>query len=96
MNFTITKLTTENFKSFKNFSIEFGQKTIISGDNETGKSTVYDAILYCLIGKNSLGETQFEVVPTGAENEISPKVELECLIGEKPLTLTRIYQSKGL
>lgn len=64
------------------------------GDNETGKSTVYDAILYCLIGKNSLGETQFVAVPIGAENEISPKVELECLIDEKPVTLTRIYQSK--
>lgn len=94
MNFTIKKLTVENFKSFKFFEVEFGDKTTIKGDNETGKSTVYDAILWCLIGKNSLGETQFEMLPMGAENEISPKVELECLLDDKPVTLTRVYQAK--
>ena len=95
MKFTIKKLTVENFKSFKFFEVEFGNRsTTIKGDNETGKTTVYDAILWCLVGKNSLGETQFEMLPMGAENEISPKVELECLLDDKPVTLTRVYQAK--
>ncbi len=95
MKFTIKKLTVENFKSFKFFEVEFGNKsTTIKGDNETGKTTVYDAILWCLIGKNSLGETQFEMLPMGAENEISPEVELECLLDDKPVTLARVYQAK--
>jgi DNA repair exonuclease SbcCD ATPase subunit len=95
MNFTIKELVAENFKSFKRFGVEFGNKsTTFKGDNETGKSTIYDAILWCLIGKNSLGEMQFDMLPLGAENEISPKVELECLLDDKPVTLTRIYQAK--
>ena len=94
MKFTIKKLTVENFKSFKFFEVEFGDKTTIKGDNETGKTTVYDAILWCLIGKKSLGETQFDMLPLGSENEISPKVELECLLDDKPVTLTRVYQAK--
>lgn len=99
--FIINSAQIEWFKCFSGLvKIEFGEKaTFISGDNETGKSSLADAIAYCLTGKTSEGESTFTIVPIGAEKEgISPSVTLECVIREegkpdKPVTLTRTYKA---
>lgn len=99
--FIINSAQIEQFKCFSGLvKIEFGEKsTSISGDNETGKSSLADAIAYCLTGKTSEGESTFTIVPIGAEKEgISPSVTLECVIREegkpdKPVTLTRTYKA---
>lgn len=99
--FIIKSAQIEQFKCFSGLvKIEFGEKsTSISGDNETGKSSLADSIAYCLTGKTSEGESTFTIVPIGAEKEgISPSVTLECVIREegkpdKPVTLTRTYKA---
>lgn len=99
--FIIKSAQIEQFKCFSGLvKIEFGEKsTSISGDNETGKSSLADSIAYCLTGKTSEGESTFTIVPIGAEKEgISPSVTLECVIKEdgkpdKPVTLTRTYKA---
>lgn len=99
--FIITSAQIEQFKCFSGLvKVEFGEKaTFISGDNETGKSSLADAIAYCLTGKTSEGESTFTIVPIGMEKDgISPSVTLECVIREegkpdKPVTLTRTYKA---
>ena len=99
--FIIKSAQIEQFKCFSGLvKVEFGEKaTFISGDNETGKSSLADAIAYCLTGKTSEGESTFTIVPIGMEKDgISPSVALECVIREegkpdKPVTLTRTYKA---
>lgn len=52
------KLHLENFKIHKNLDIEFYNKNIIIGENGTGKSTIFHAILFSLFGstvKDAIG-----------------------------------------
>lgn len=99
--FIIASAQIEQFKCFSGLvKVEFGEKaTFISGDNETGKSSLADAIAYCLTGKTSEGESTFTIVPIGMEKDgISPSVALECLVKEdgkpdKPVTLLRTYKA---
>ena len=59
----IKSLEIKNFKSFRERTVEFGDATTISGQNTSGKTTVFDAFTWLLFGKDSLGNTQFEVRP---------------------------------
>ena len=63
-------------------------------DNAVGKTSFASAILWALTGKSVDGESGFEIVPIGKYGEVSPSVELECVIGEKPVTLKRVYEAK--
>ena len=54
MEIKILKIKIENFKKVKQFELELnGDNVNISGDNETGKTTLVDAFTWCLFGKNS-------------------------------------------
>jgi len=53
MNIIIKSLKLHNFKKFKDFEIKFNDKyNVIIGDNESGKSTILQAIDLCLSGSN--------------------------------------------
>lgn len=97
MKIIFKKIKIENFKNLDFIETEFWNKTYIYGANETGKTTFADAISYVLIGKNSLGESQFEFIPINSEG-LSPKVELEIQIEDnkniKTVKLVRMYQAK--
>lgn len=85
------ELKIENFKSIENMSIVFKDKTVIRGANETGKSTIADSISWVLTGKNSLGDSTFNIVPIGSVG-ISPTVELKMsyniIVDDKEYTRT--------
>lgn len=50
----LKKLEIRNFKGIKDLAITFtDQETVISGDNGTGKTTIFDAFLWLLFGKDS-------------------------------------------
>src|SRR5690606_23813066 len=54
----ITKLKLKNFKRFDTFSVDFGDNiNILVGDNESGKSSVIEAINLILGGSRSKIET---------------------------------------
>lgn len=53
MKIELKTMTLHNFKKERSKTITFAHNTIISGGNETGKSTVYDAYLWCLFGTTS-------------------------------------------
>lgn len=86
-----------NFKGIKNLEANFGCYTQISGDNGTGKSSVYDAYLWCLFGKNYEGK-ELPVQPLTKDNEVVHKVdtvvELELDIDGAKMTVKRVQKEK--
>ena len=54
---TLKKLSLQNFKVVKDYTVEFDDVTTISGENGTGKTTIFDAFLWCLFGKDSSDRT---------------------------------------
>ena len=95
MRFTLKKISLNNFKGFEKMDVEFSpESTLIEGDNETGKTTLYDAFCYCLSKKSSDGSTDFGIKPNFATEIVSPSVEVEAEIDEKPVALKRVYQAK--
>lgn len=66
-------MTLQNFKKVRSKTINFGQKVIISGGNETGKSTIYDAYLWCLFGVTSRPDTTVQTLDMN--NNVIHKLE---------------------
>ena len=66
-----------NFKGFKNFRFTpNGKNATVFGDNGTGKTTIYDGVSYLLFDKDSLGQGEFNIKPTGmVGSELTP---IEC------------------
>ena len=70
MNVTLNKLTIRSFKGIKSFDADFdGAHAVIKGANATGKTTVYDAFLWLLFGKDSTGRKDFELRPLDKDNQ---------------------------
>ena len=83
MNVKIDRLTIRNFKGIQDLSIQFGGKDAdVYGDNATGKTTISDAFMWALFGKNSEGKADFGVKPARSDGttirgvETSVEVEL--------------------
>lgn len=55
----VKNIKIKNFKCFKIFEADFSSKNIIIGDNAEGKTSIYDAYLWCLFGKNSEDKKEF-------------------------------------
>ncbi len=65
----LNKLRIENFKGIKSFVGDFdGTHSVIEGKNGAGKTSVYDAFLWLLFGKDSQGKSDFEVRPEDSNN----------------------------
>lgn len=94
MNIRIIKLTLTNFKCFRDKEITFGDDvTTILGRNGAGKTTISDAILWCLFGKNSEGQSDFDIKTHGEDGKPIPhldhSVELELKCDTGNITLRR-------
>lgn len=71
----LKKLRMVYFKGFKDFEVEFNDdRTVISGRNESGKSTIGDAWFWLLFGKDSLGSADFQI-KTIVDGKVVEKVE---------------------
>ncbi|CUM87510.1 chromosome segregation protein [Dorea longicatena] len=66
----------QNFKGCKDRTIEFGEKTRISGANATGKTTIFDAFTWLLFGKDSLGSSDFDIRPLDADGKMADRIEI--------------------
>lgn len=94
-NIKLNKLTIRNFKGIKSYELHLdGKNANISGDNGTGKTTLYDAFLWCLFSKDSTNKSVFDWKPLdkdGAEiNHLESEVIAELDIDGKTTTLSRI------
>lgn len=64
MQLIFKEITISNFKGIANLHIDFTEnKNILEGENGIGKTSVLDAITWCLFGKNFADEKLFKITP---------------------------------
>lgn len=93
-------LELSNFKCHKHLKIDFnGQNAAIYGDNATGKTSVYDALMWLLFSKDSQGngEKNIEIKPLGEggtvkDHDAITSVETVLSVNGEQITLRRTLQ----
>lgn len=80
----IKRLTIENFKGLRRTVLSFNGNAVIGGRNATGKSTVRDAFLWLLFGKDGQGKADFAVKPRGGDGSETHNLisSVEAIIGD--------------
>lgn len=73
----LTNLKISNFKGVKSFDRNFSSRTVISGANATGKTTLFDAFTWLLFGKNSEDKKDFGIKPLTSDNKPVHRVDIE-------------------
>ena len=97
MKIILKHLKINHFKGIKALDVNFTFNTNIYGDNATGKTSVMDAFLWLLFGKDSTDRTAFEVKHISQNGNGSPKdveVEGELMVDDQPVILKRIFREK--
>lgn len=99
----LKSLALVNFKGVRDFSIAFNDGiTTVCGDNGTGKTTLYDAYLWLLFGKDSTGRSGgangFNVKTTGEDGKpiyrLEHSVTAVLEVDEKEIKLQRSLVEK--
>lgn len=98
MNIKLTKLSLNNFKGIKELDIDFGDVTSIKGANATGKTTIVDAFMWLLFGKDSKDRKDFDIKTLdengeemhGLEHSVTGVLEVD----GQAITLQRLYKEK--
>lgn len=96
----LISLELNNFKCHRHLKIDFnGQNAAIFGDNATGKTSVYDALMWLLFSKDSQGngEKNIEIKPLNALGEVInhdaiTSVEAALTVNGEEITLRRTLQ----
>lgn len=98
---SLKKLVILNFKAIRNLTINFqGLETQICGDNGTGKTSVIDAFLWCLFGKDSTNrsDSNFNIKTLDSNNKPILKLDHEVTavlnVNGTEVTLKRCYKEK--
>lgn len=90
MQLVVTGIAITGFKGYKDtVKYQFGNKTLIKGDNHLGKSSIGEAIVWALTGCDMWGN---EKATTKLINDQKPKVTevvLDFLLDEEPNTIIR-------
>jgi len=100
MKILLLSLALRNFKGIRDKKIEFDpeHQTNIFGDNATGKTTLFDAFLWSLFGKNSNDQKDFGLKTFDENNEpyhhleheVSVSLEIDGVI----IDLRKVYAEK--
>ena len=98
MKIELTELRLLNFKGTKKRTYLFDPETNISGDNATGKTTIVDAFLWLLFGKDSFDRKDFNIKTLDSKNNAIEKLPHEVegllLIDGRPISLKRTFSEK--
>lgn len=93
MKIQLLKLTLLNFKGQRNLTVDFEDITNIYGDNAVGKTTIFDAFMWLLFGKDSTDRKDFEVKTLDKQNKVIEKIDHEVtgvfLINNREVTIKR-------
>jgi DNA repair exonuclease SbcCD ATPase subunit len=95
----LRRITLSDFKGIKEFTADFHKKcTVIRGANKTGKTTLFDAFLWCLFGKDSKGQKNFEIKTLDGNNKAIPHinhiVEIVLTVNGQEMLFSRNYREK--
>lgn len=78
----IKTIKIENFKGIKHLEIALnGKNATINGKNGSGKTTIADAISWCLFGKSSNNASDFGIRPVGGDRDADSQVRIETTDG---------------
>lgn len=96
---TLNRIRLNNFKGIRNGEYSFDDKNaVVYGENGTGKTTLMDAMLWVLFGKDSNNRADFGIKTLEADGTVIPNVdhEVECtfMVNGKPLVLRKNYREK--
>lgn len=99
MRIILKSLHLLNFKGVRDFRVDFNKEiTNISGDNGTGKSTLFDSFTYLLFGKDSHDVKDFNIKTLDSENNVIPRIDHQVTgvleIDGDELTLRKLYKEK--
>ena len=99
MNIILKAMSLINFKGIRNAEFNFNTTTNnISGDNATGKTTIVNAFLWCLFGKDIEDRKDYEIKTYDKDGVIIPQidhsVELFIDIDFREITLKRVLSEK--
>lgn len=72
----LEKLVLQNFKGCTDRTVEFSDRTMISGANTTGKTTILDGFMWLLFNKDSAGAEKFHIRPLDADGQQIDNVEI--------------------
>lgn len=76
MKIKLKKLILTNFKGVKDLTVTMDNDIVtISGENATGKSTIFDAFTFLLFGKNQFDQKDFGVKTWDKNGAIIPKID---------------------
>lgn len=76
MQIKLKKLTIQNFKGCSDRTVDFSARTKIFGANAAGKTTIFDAFMWLLFDKDSIGATKFQVRPLDSAGKQIDNVEI--------------------
>lgn len=100
MEIKLISLLIRDWKKIDELKIQFdGKDANIYGYNETGKTTIYDAFLWLLFGKDSRGRASFDIKPIIDGVMLRDKVSTVSAILDidgKQLELTKTYKEKWI
>lgn len=93
----IKSLKLAYFKGIQSQTVTFNEgQTLISGDNATGKTSIFDAFTWLLFGKDSLGQKQFDIKTLTPDNKPIPQVdhevEGELMVDGRLINLRKVYR----
>ena len=77
MQIKLKSLHIDNFKGIKVLDVTFGDKTQISGQNASGKTSIFDSFTWLLFNKNSAGEEKFNIRPLDENGNRVDNVEIK-------------------
>lgn len=77
----VVRMLLTNFKGIRSLEVNFDPEvTNIFGDNATGKTTMMDAFLWTLFGKDSQNRADFNIKTLDANGKALPKLEHEVVV----------------
>lgn len=88
-----------NFKGQKSLDVPLHPgMNVIAGRNAVGKTTIFDAFLWCLFGKDSDDRSDFNVKTLNADGEpehhLEHSVELTLKVDDQKITFKRVLEEK--
>jgi len=99
MKIILKQLQLSYFKGIRTLTVDFNEHVQnIHGANETGKSTVFNAFLWLVFGKDMEGRTDYQIKTTDDNGNEIPKVDHEVigtfLIDGQTVVMKRTYKEK--
>jgi len=89
----LTRLVLKNFKGVQNLSTTLENVNEFQGENATGKTTVLDAVLWCLTGKDHKGRSDYDI-KTRIGEEVQHNLDHTVEAYFTGFALRRIYKEK--